>query len=884
MKSPFAVFRKHQKVLMVVLTGLAMFAFVVLDSLTQNMAAFPPIFGCLVGLGLAWWLSGKAKHSWVWLLVGGVAGGILGNQFQIDYTANAAVKTSFGEISETELNSTIQRRGAVNEFLTRAFQAANSNEEQPNYQMLRSYQFGGNGDPAQEALMHILMLKEAEKINFAVSNDQISMHIDQATNNKLSEADYKRILREMNLSDTELYDLFREQMITQSIRRQLMPQYVASPENYWDAYQKINVSEELAVVPISVESFKDQVGTPKEDELKELFEKYKDQFPGGPEPGFRQPGRIKLGYIEIDYDTVAKTIPEVTEEDVIAFYEANKDLYRNNVPGEFPNQTEGMNPSGENPFDSPPLDGPLLGPGMTAPESTSAPIPSPEKTSSEAPKPAESVSPKPEMTTSPAPESTPSATPIPETGTSPPEEKPAVPEGTSEPQSSLIRKPFGDAFARIQDEPTETQPPAETPKPAETTAPTETPPKPAETPAPKETPKPAEPLPPVEASTSEPPAPAGTSETPAEPVKEEMKVEAPPAAAEPLPEFQPLDDNLKEQIRTQLKTDRVLAKMESIAAEARGELFKINSRYASADDSNRAEIVAEIQKAADEYAKKNMLRYVETPYYSAEELGESEDHPIGSSTEPAANRFQRTEAVTVVEQHFNVSDLQSLERQRYIVFDAEDPRTFNRFLHWQIDFMATHTPTWEEEGVQELVKEAWISIQAQKLAEKRATEVAEMLRTSDKTWGETLESQTESGKEGSQSLVVSYTGPFTWLTRSSAPNPNPFMPPALEISDIPIIFGGVTNDFMENVFRDMNAGDIGLAWGGDRRYINVVRVDNRSDIEKVRREFLASQGSLFSPLAPYMMMNYDEGRNLLIRWNSEIYKQYEVKWINREEE
>ena len=866
MKSPFAVFRKHQKVLMVVLTGLAMFAFVVLDSLTQNMEAFPPLFGCMVGLGLAWWLSGKAKHAWVFLLVGGVAGWILGSQFQVNYTANAAVKTSFGEISETELSSTIQRRQAVNEFLARAFQAAHAGEEQPNYQMLRSFQFGGNGDPRQEALMHILMLKEADKIDFAVSDEEISTYIDQATNNKFSVADYSRTLREMNLSNAELYDLFREQITTQSIRRQLMPQYVAAPQNYWDAYQKINVRQELAVVPIAVEAFKDQVGSPKVGELKELFDKYKDQFPGGPEPGFRQPGRLKLGYLEIDYDTVAKTVPEVTDKEITAYYEENKDFYRNNIPDAFPNQSEDMNPTGENPFEAP-ADGPLLGPGMTAPESTSESTPAPETTSTETPKPPEAVPPKPEMSTTPAP---PAETPAPEAGTSTP-----AAEGTSSPQSSMLSKPFGDSFANIQDEATESAQPAETPQPSETTPPAE-----ATTSTPEPA-KPAEPLPPVGTSTSETPAPAGTSETPAEPDKEEMTPEAP---AEPLPEFKPLDENLKEQIRTQLKTERVLSKMESLAAEARGELFVINSKYAGAEESKRAEVVLEIRKATEEYAKKHKFRYVETPYYSADELGESEDHPIGSSTEPSANRFQRTEARTVVEQHFDVADLQSLERQRFLVFDAEDPRTLNRFLHWQIDFKPTHEPTWEEEGVQEAVKEAWISIQAQKLAEKRATEVAEMLRKSDKTWGETLEAETESGKEGAQSLVVSYTGPLTWLTRSSAPNPNPFMPPALELSEIPIIFGGVTNDFMETVFRDLKAGDIGTVWGGDRRYINVVRVDNRSDTNMIRQQFLASQGSLFSPLAPYMMMNYEEGRNLLIRWNSEIYKQYEVKWVNQEEE
>ena len=33
MRSPFAIFRKHQKMAMVILTGLSMFAFVVMDQL-----------------------------------------------------------------------------------------------------------------------------------------------------------------------------------------------------------------------------------------------------------------------------------------------------------------------------------------------------------------------------------------------------------------------------------------------------------------------------------------------------------------------------------------------------------------------------------------------------------------------------------------------------------------------------------------------------------------------------------------------------------------------------------------------------------------------------------------------------------------------------------
>ena len=50
MRSPFAIFRKHAKVLTVVLTGLAMFAFVVMDQLDSNPQLFPIIMsGLLLG-------------------------------------------------------------------------------------------------------------------------------------------------------------------------------------------------------------------------------------------------------------------------------------------------------------------------------------------------------------------------------------------------------------------------------------------------------------------------------------------------------------------------------------------------------------------------------------------------------------------------------------------------------------------------------------------------------------------------------------------------------------------------------------------------------------------------------------------------------------------
>jgi len=250
MKSPFAIFRKHQKVLMVVLTGLAMFAFVVLDSLTQNIAAFPPIFGALVGIGVIWWLlsGGKKKehehahghhkptliqqYTWVLLLVGGAGGWMLGSSLQSSIGVQAAVKTSFGNVTEDELNQVTTHRQIADEFLYQAFRAAHEGEEKPPQYLLRNYLFNTGGDPKMEALMHILLMREAKKIDLTVTNDQVTDLINGATSDKLSPNSFRTILSQMRLSDSELMSLLREQMVSREMRSLLMPRHLATPEDY----------------------------------------------------------------------------------------------------------------------------------------------------------------------------------------------------------------------------------------------------------------------------------------------------------------------------------------------------------------------------------------------------------------------------------------------------------------------------------------------------------------------------------------------------------------------------------------------------------------------------------------------------------------------------
>ena len=106
MKSPFAIFRKHQKVLMVVLTGLAMFAFVVMDSVrADSSGATLPILCGVAGMaifGFFGWRRGEAvTFGAVGIAVGVVVGVFL--MLHRQFRPEGPRQTDAGNITHTEL-------------------------------------------------------------------------------------------------------------------------------------------------------------------------------------------------------------------------------------------------------------------------------------------------------------------------------------------------------------------------------------------------------------------------------------------------------------------------------------------------------------------------------------------------------------------------------------------------------------------------------------------------------------------------------------------------------------------------------------------------------------------------------------------------------------
>src|SRR5271154_4149468 len=105
MKSPFAIFRKHQKVLMVVLTGLAMFAFVVMDSVrADSSTATLPILGGVIGMGLLGYIGWRRGEAVTFGTVGLAIGVVLGVFLMLHAGTGpkAPIETDAGNLTRNE--------------------------------------------------------------------------------------------------------------------------------------------------------------------------------------------------------------------------------------------------------------------------------------------------------------------------------------------------------------------------------------------------------------------------------------------------------------------------------------------------------------------------------------------------------------------------------------------------------------------------------------------------------------------------------------------------------------------------------------------------------------------------------------------------------------
>ncbi|WP_437193533.1 hypothetical protein [Planctomicrobium sp. SH527] len=888
MSSPFSIFRRYEKILMVVLTGLAMVTFVLMGSV-QDPSSLPPSMLVLIiaaTLGAVAWLAGLSKGKGAeWGLSGILVGVIIGMATLVFNRPASAVLIDNGNLTSEQVSELRRQRSIANQFVLLAFQNSFGMDLRGMPAAVqRQYLFGstaGENIDINDIVLSELLRREADQMGMTISNKVVTeflgqvsskqrlqdsvrrvesqldqrerfilpFYIQQVKERPLTGEAFTAIRQQMRVSESELLEAIRSELKAVQTFELLYGRNELAPESFWEFYRQMNVQQtaDIAVVPVA--DFEAADAKPSENELQELFNKYRDNTPGFTSegrveegrPGFFQPRRFKVGYLEAAYDNIETLVGEISEEDVKKRYE---EKYLRNVP-----KTDA--------------------PGTETPA-----MPATEKPATEAPA-GEKAAPAAEMKTEskdapkaePAKEEKPAAEKAPEKADAPKaEEKKEEPKSEEAPKSeqpaSLMSVPasrklaFFDA-AEAKADATPAAKPESKPeeKPAEKPAAEEGKPaaeKPAET-------KPAEEKKPATDKPAEEKKP--TEEKPATPAM--PAPELPPAPTSDIPA---LDDKLKEEIRAEIRRERTVAEIQKRTEAAHQFMLDLGLRVGR-DESDKTTVTEEqAQKELEAYAAENGLTYVVTPMVSYQDLTQSDDYAIGN-------------AILKTDPRLNVA-IQLYQTAPTAFYKATQANNFNNrsgYAFWKLADKEQYVPAKidDEPIVREQVIEAWKKLQAQPKAKARAEEVAKMVKESDKPMAEALAETTVSGKEGSLYLTVRSTGEFTWMQRPIVPPTGLQQTPPVSPSMVP----GVDNPseaFFKTVFDEMKVGDVRVIPNQDQTEYFVVKVTTRypstpEDLEKFREAFMAAgmQQSYISLAQRTLSENS-------VDWRSDLFKKHEV--------
>ena len=735
MASPFSIFRKHQKQLTVVLTGLAMFAFIVMDAIGRmsDPTALIPLLSAVVFAAAFWMWGAQTEKRGSMALTGLLVGAVVGIIPVILRAGQDGISTSVGTISRRELYEMKQKRQTANDFIRMAF----SERENPMGFFLQQYMFGGGTN--QEMVTKYLLLHEADRLNVHINNEYITNYILEASDGKLrNRKRFLEIRRDLNVGESEIYEILRDELRARVAYQLLRPRSVQMPEQYWQDFRKVNVRYTVDATAIPVEPFAAKLKTPAPGKVEELFNQFKAEFPLGDKPGFRQPERKQLAWFEFAYDDFESQVGEIPQEEIDKRYEERKapDL---DVDNDADGETGDL---GKDLFG--PTDGGPDGDGSSKPESGNDSVN--EGNAPKLPDPPD----QPGSEDSPANPDEPegdeskdgdAGSSTPDSGNKKPTPGDSTEDSKAEPEPDSQSDCFqDDAAAEPQPEPNADKgnPPA-----TEPAAESAEPPEQGDKPNSKETPG-AAPLLPDNVGPKGESAGEASSDRAASP--------EPP----PLPESKSSvdevseDELLREQIHDEIKREKTEALLKERIDDIRKEFQRIVSdlrdrvedeldekdKEKPAPDSDeervkrreqreaeRDRLLAErITKAARKLAKDKGLVYRQTDPLSFSELLAHEEFIIGNATEPASAVNPFAQPQTVAQRLFGGTS------PLFVSYQAEDiSRT--RYLYWSTRQIAEHVPeTIKEDGVQEQVERAWRLIQARPDAEKRAEEVAELVR------------------------------------------------------------------------------------------------------------------------------------------------------------
>ncbi|MBM4021281.1 MAG: hypothetical protein FJ284_03405 [Planctomycetes bacterium] len=180
----------------------------------------------------------------------------------------------------------------------------------------------------------------------------------------------------------------------------------------------------------------------------------------------------------------------------------------------------------------------------------------------------------------------------------------------------------------------------------------------------------------------------------------------------------------------------------------------------------------------------------------------------------------------------------------------------NQYLSWKTEDRPEYSPPLDD--VRDEVRRVWRLLEARPLAEKRAKEI--MAGAAGKTLADAVAGQT-----GLQAMTA---GPFTWLTRGTAPfgsAPVVSQPDGLQMPG---------EDFMRVVFG-LEVGGAAVAFNEPRTICYAIRLASFEPAEEALQERFVDASADPRRMA---LLAEDETRGVRDRWITDIQRRYAVEW------
>lgn len=289
MAGSFEIFRKYQRSLLVFVAILAMLAFFVLPPFLQ------------MGTGPA--ASDPVAVAW-----------------------------SGGSLREADLERAVAMRTVVNRFLVESAAAAGRDPSQlPLFP-----------ETEEQVVRAVLLSREAASNGMVVSDAAINDFLADWTNNLVRPDQFATIIAGLRLGPTavsqhDLFEALRTELAARNMLILFQTGFSGDPPGWrWDYYKRLEQRATVEALPVVVESVAGEVPAPSAEQLRTFFDRYKDDLPEArsPNPGFREPHRVKFEYVVAKRDAfLDKAKKEVTDAQIAEFYEKNKvTMFRERPP------------------------------------------------------------------------------------------------------------------------------------------------------------------------------------------------------------------------------------------------------------------------------------------------------------------------------------------------------------------------------------------------------------------------------------------------------------------------------------------------------------------------------------------------------------------------